>query len=202
MSASQRLSPLFTAIVVLAVGAAVLYAQVQAREGRGIGGALGMNWFFSHGWPAKALSRTVTETFDPSSLDPFTSQWTTTSEFDWSPVGVFVNVVSLVLLLSGTAATCELWRRRPVRAWQFNIRDLLAGITIAAVLLTLYQNETWLSRRFSEMLGVSQSSWNAGIGELPWYVQVPILLGLGCVIYSAGWITTKLLSAIRCRVGV
>jgi hypothetical protein len=145
---------------------------------------------------------TEIETLDLLLSGASNSKGTITSDFDWSFVGVFVNVVSLFLLLSGTTVTCELWRRRPVRAWQFNIRDLLTGITIAAVLLTLYQNEIWLSWRFSEMLRGSNSPWNARIGDLPWYVQVPILFGLGCVIYSAGWMATNLLSAIRCRVGI
>jgi hypothetical protein len=199
---ARRHSPLFTAIVVLVVGAAGLYAQVKTRGGWGYGGAWRMQLFYFHGWPAKALSRTVTETLDSLSFGAFSPKLTTTSEFDWSLVGVFVNVVSLVLLLGGTAVACELLRRRPVRAWQFNIRDLLAGITIAAVLLTLYQNEIWLSWRFSEMLRGSSLPWNARIGDLPWYVQVPILFGVGCVIFSAGWMATKLPLALRRRVGV
>jgi hypothetical protein len=63
-----------------------LYAQVKTRGGWGYGGAWQMQLFYFHGWPAKALSRIVIE-----SLDPFTSQLTTTSDFDWSLVGVFVN---------------------------------------------------------------------------------------------------------------
>jgi hypothetical protein len=192
MSASQRVSPLFTAIVVLAVGAAVLSLQVRGRGGLPVGGA---EWFaapFSHGWPTTAMSRI-------ESLNLTTRTTNAYTDFDWSPVGTVVNVMVLVILLAGTAVACELWRRRTIRAWQFNLRNLLAFLTIAAILLALWQNDVWLSQQLAARIGTSDPYLNDGIRNEPWYVQVPIFFGLGCVIYSAGWMATKLLLAYWTR---
>lgn len=195
MRASPRQSPFFTAIIVLAVGAAVLYAQVREHEGYWMGGLWQMDTHFSHGWPATALSRTVTKTYEWNMQLATIDLAAIETDYNWLPAGVLVNIVALLIVLLGTVLACELWRRRAGRWWQFNLRDLLAGVTIAAILLALDQNKIWLNEQLSAMFRGSTPYLNAGIRYEPWYVQAPLLFGLGCVIYSIGWLATKLLSA-------
>jgi hypothetical protein len=192
MSASQRHSPLFTAMVVLAVGAAVFREQIRERGGIDVGSAFWNIGLYSHGWPTSALRRTVTAI----------GNTIVETDDDWSPWGVFVNVASTLILLVGTTIACQLWCRRAADWWQFSLRDLLAFLSIAAILLALWQNDVWLSQQLAARIGTSAPYLNGGIRYEPWYVQVPILFGLGCVIYSAGWMATKFLLAMRCRVGV
>ena len=56
--------------------------------------------------------------------------------------GPFVNIIASLLMIASTAVTCERWRRRNARPWQFSLRSLLLLTAVTAILLYSYRSPT------------------------------------------------------------
>lgn len=175
-------SILFTAIVTSSVAGGVVMANVRRGGGIGSGGSWSWTTHYSYGWPVIALHESVSEGADQ------TGKWAVWNvERRWNATGVAVNSVVGLLVIGSTVFAVRHRCRRAGDHFQFSIRSLLAATAIAAILLAYWRNEIWILHWFWPYLIL-----HGGLDFSPWYVSVPTIFGLGCVIYLAGWI------AIRC----
>ncbi len=175
----MRLLDSLTAFMpVVAVGVALTLANVERRGGIGVGGAWSMTTHYTYGWPAIAVSRSISESIDQ--MTGKMSVWRV--DRTWHIAGVLVDLSASFLVLSATIFACARWRNAAARRWQFSIRSLLAATTITAVLLVLYEIEFW----FYIWLFPSHI-FHGGLRLSPPHIVVPVAFGLGCLIHSVGW---------------
>lgn len=186
-----RLRPhLLTLLIVSTVVVALAAAQLRARGGFGIGGGWSITSSYSHGWPTRALSRTVTRSIVKTSPRVEVES----IRYEWSAYGLLIDAAASMLVVASTIFSCEHWRRNMIAPWQFSIRQLLIVVTIAAILVVLCQNETWFYWELSKRMNGGVPRLYDGFGVSPWLIAVPMILGVGCVIYTCGWGLVALLS--------
>ncbi len=145
-----------------------------------------------YGWPEICVSRTANVDV---SLNPATSQISVVetsvcySVNNW-PL-LLLDVGTALLILASTVILCE----RVQRAWtgrpQFQISTLLSLTTVVAVLLALRQCDPW--------------RWSNGIylHYQPLWIRIPLLFGIGCTLYVAGWVMVRTIAKVptRARLG-
>ncbi|MEX2120591.1 MAG: hypothetical protein WD847_13435 [Pirellulales bacterium] len=165
-----------TWLALLLVGAALAWCQAVGTVGDI--DYLGTWRTKGYGWPLIYLVRhQATLALEPRPID-FSSA---------SAVG---NVVFNLLVLVCVFISFETLLRKPDSRFQLQISHLFAITTVIAIVvwLVVYEPGTW-------PYGITESG-GARLRWHPWPVRVPILFGLGCTFYVAGWIIARAASRL------
>ncbi len=172
-----------TVIAIIVVATALIHVQ-RETEPSGAGSMWSVTWRISQGWPMICRESIVHERVEVD-FDSPNPQYITnsTTNIYWVPLGVVVNLLASVLILGSTVAVFERWRRS-ASPWQFNLRTFLTLVTVIGVLLVMYQNEAsirwWLAGFVTDPMVIMMS----GLRLYPWYVYVPITLGIACMTFT------------------
>lgn len=170
--------PHVVTIIVTAIVAAVLFvANYQLNAGLTYGGAWSMTTGYSQGWPVTFRTVTVDE------FAPFTrtvKATTTTTEVDWDTRALLSNLAIATLLVAATAVVCEGKCRDSLPWWQLSLRSMLNLVAVVSCLLVLHQNDRGLH-------GLPIRVGTGWLSTTPWHLRLPIMFGLGCLIYLVGW---------------
>ena len=99
--------------------------------------------------------------------------------FTWPALEL--NIGMWLLLFTATTIVVEGWLRRP-RPWQFQLGDLIGLVFTAAVMAGEYYGALNMYR-LAQQLNISP---NRNFWAAPWWVQTPIYISLGCLIFVTG----------------
>ena len=186
-----------TWVVLLIVGWAIGWCQVDdTRQTQFNRSGFVSAYFASHGWPFKALVERYSlwgiRTFDVELVNS---------------VALALDVALSFILLGSTALVSERWIRGPKRL-QLQLKTLLSVTAVVAlsVLLVTQRETTWWWRLRNELdlvrnyqVVIPEVSSDPSLGPLhlqPWYVRFPVIFAIGCTIYLAADLATRLAS--RC----
>jgi hypothetical protein len=166
-------------IVTTIVAVGLCAANYELKPGIMSGGSWRMTTGYSQGWPAIFRYLLVDE------IGPFDRAGkasTTTTEIQWNTTALWFDAIAVTLLVAATAVVCE-GRCRDILPWrQLRLQSMLILVTVVSCLLVIYQNDIGL-------VGLSPNGFGMRTGWLsatPWYQRLPILFGLGCLIYLVG----------------
>jgi hypothetical protein len=98
-----------------------------------------------------------------------------------------VNLLVALAIVISTTLVLERWLKRPGRLRHVSLAALLSLVAVVAALLALW-------RLNEDLDGGPQGrlDWlNAGLEPYSWVVRVPLVFGLGCTIYTAGWLAVR-----------
>jgi hypothetical protein len=101
--------------------------------------------------------------------------------------------VVAIAMLASTTMVMERWLRRSDRLFQFHLSTLLAITAIVGILLGLgltFPNprRDWGPFRIHSNFYLPPAGSSPGF---PWYVSAALIFGLGCTIYTAGWLAVR-----------
>ena len=174
-------------VIATAIMALVLFvANYQLNRGLTSGGLWHMTTNYSQGWPATFRIVYVDE-FGP--FDRAGRASTITTEVDWYIGALLSNLTIATLLIAATAVVCERKCRDSLPCWQLSLRSMLILVAVVSCLLVLHQNDRGLH-------GLPSRVGAGWLRITPWYLRLPIMLGLGCLIYLSGWLAAT--GALRC----
>lgn len=174
-----------TWVIAVTVLAVFVSRQLEKELVLGIGN-LGMysqrssvGWPFQHAEVVDSGAMTMT---GPGPIVPRTASTT----YEWFVWPLVANCSFSFLFVASTTLVCECWLRRE-RRLQINLRQSLVALAILGVLLTLSRPWTVgyrdLDRENFEM------EWSLiGIADLTTPLRWPLLIALGCTIYSLAWL--------------
>jgi hypothetical protein len=96
-------------------------------------------------------------------------------------------------MLASTTIVMERWLRRSERLFQFRLSTLLAMTGIVGVLLAIWITFPfpvleWGPFRIHTNFYLPRPEFSPGF---PWYVSLAIIFGVGCTIYTAGSLATR-----------
>lgn len=94
----------------------------------------------------------------------------------WFVLPAVYNLVSCSILVFCTRFVVENWRRNH---WQLRIGSLFRLTAVVAILLAWPKFPSWL--RESTHFRPIPPWW------LPWWLCLPLLIGLACTLYAIGW---------------
>jgi hypothetical protein len=165
--------------VVLAVLLAILaLANVPAQiviapsmfDAEMINAVFGMRAELQHGWPATYLWRKP----DDLTID-WQSLWTLSEDVErWSRTSLAFDLFVGLAALALGGVGYEAWRRRRARLWQFHLRDLLALLAVASIVLGYWKIHTDEYRSQQKAL----AALNANADESDWQPGGPSWLRL------------------------
>lgn len=118
--------------------------------------------------------------------------WITTGS---SARAAAANLAVSLLILTCVAATAEKFSRKPSPPLQMELRTVFVIITVIACLIALVQAEgrwgrTWLHHPLQRL------EYNS-LNVHAWPIRLAILFGLGCIVYTAGMLTVRLVARTR-----
>lgn len=149
---------------------------------------------YSHGWPIVALRRSVHEGRGSGGT------WQITSEHHhWQAPGLLVDGFVCLLLLASTATCCERIRKRRLKPYQFRLSDALAAAVVLSLLLSFHLHEFLFYRWYADLTGDTASLYHRFWALRPWYVRLPIYLGMACFILLVFRLITFCASRIAMR---
>jgi hypothetical protein len=101
------------------------------------------------------------------------------------------NVLLSLVLMTSTAFAVD----RCAQTWrmQLRLRTLFGLITVVAVLLILqsvHERVDW-ERELLPLHGIVVIPSPMLVGVVPWAIRIPFVFGLGCTIYTAGWLAAQ-----------
>ncbi|MEX0714544.1 MAG: hypothetical protein WD278_19565 [Pirellulales bacterium] len=159
----------------LLVAGALVYAQFLAQ------GPVYGTKHVGFGWPFVYVLKPV-RTLVPPRAD------------QWSQASLLLSVLCCLLIAASTVFVLQSRFMRSPR-FQFTIAGLLTAVAVVAVVLVVVQERFAIHRALD--LGTNFApDWSTP----GWcYARLPILFGLGCTIYAAGWLAVRLLSRVHQR---
>jgi hypothetical protein len=192
-----------TLLGVVAVGAAIVYANCQWRIDSGSGGIWSWTQQYHRGWPTICRGLTVVEWTDGEISSPQFARNRIRTEYQWYTSGLALNITAFLVATGATALAGERWGRRNNRRWQFSFRSLLIVVTAVGFLLFFYRNEFfiywWLARVLNNDSYVLYI-FGGGLRFRPWYLAAPIAFGIGCVLFLSCSLFLDAMSAIARKV--
>jgi len=178
-----------TLLALAVVGSALGYCESQYHYGSTFGtNLLSTSQFGEYGWPLSCL-------FELTTTDnTLAGAGKTVRASVQSDAGVAVfDLAAVLAMLISTAVACEVWRRRRLAWWQFSVRSLFVLTAVGAVVATLYSNVIhigwWRSEHYPDGANIYRCGLTGGLFDpIPWYVATAMLFGIGCAVFTAGWV--------------
>jgi hypothetical protein len=168
--------------------AAVMAALADCQLGLHVYGNSSLrsrNTVYGYGWPTPHLEVWKSVNWDGT-------RWVASCGTRLHTPLVALGAVASVLLISSVAFVSERWRRRPnMTPWQFTVRNWLVGMTVGTTVATLYVNTIYVPWYRSE--GNYHVIFKLGLWDGAWYVVVPMVFGVACIVYSVGWAACRIL---------
>jgi len=147
-----------------------------------------------YGWPMRCLNELGMGPWSYDSVPRTGSIWRSDV-----PAAV-LDFAAVVVVLISTAVTCEIWRRRKLAWWQFTVRSFFILTAVGAVVATLYSNRISIAWWQSALHTQGQTIYRCGLSNpwepTPWHAAGAMLLGIGCVVFAAGWAAWNVVAVI------
>ena len=181
-----------TWVVTLAVVAALFQCEFEEHFGIGAHTSGYTEWSY-FGWPHAHL-----ELAESGSFVGAGTKLPRSFEYRWRWSVLAFNLLVCCAIVGSTIGVAESWLRSPNRR-QFNLRALLAFTGVVATMLWLLVNSEWLFQSRDELfrwVHASLVDWD----DLEQPFRWPVVLGIGCTIYSLGWLALTLLRRAYCLV--
>lgn len=100
------------------------------------------------------------------------------------------NLAVLLVILSCTAFVAQRFARQRGR---IRLAGVFAFTSVVACLIAFLQHE----QKFYFVHGLPPVGFDyVSLACYPWHVRLPILFGLGCTIYAAGWLAARLIACL------
>jgi hypothetical protein len=170
------------------VGAAVLTSNLNERYRIGMSSRGTTQWTTNFGWPLVSCLQDISE-------PPWNERRVLSRSVSWSRV--WGNAIVGLSLVVGTMWAILLATYRGLRP-RFSLLTLLAGVTIASLLLTLLRYERNTDVYFVALVG-SQEAIYYPVSLLPLWICISLFFGMACTLYVAGRLS---MSAARQMVSV
>ena len=174
-----------TCVVVLIVGEVLVAINMRELPNLGSPSFFRDQFVSRYGWPEMCVLRTanVDVSFKPATSQISAVETSVSFSVDNWPL-LLLDVSAALLILVSTVALCERARRTWTGRPQFKISTLLSLTAIVAVFLALRQcDPLW-------------SGDGIYLHEQPLWIRIPLLFGIGCTLYVAGWMMVRALAKV------
>jgi hypothetical protein len=177
-----------TLFALAAVGSALGYCESRYHYGVTFGtNLLSSNQIGEYGWPLNCLTEYTTTNYALAGPGK-----TVRANLQSDPAAALFDLAAVVAVLVSTATACEAWRRRKLAWWQFSVRSFFILTAVGTFVATVYSNSISIPWCKSELHPHGQTLYRCGLVDTPWdptpwYVIAPMLFGIGCVVFTAGW---------------
>jgi len=181
-----------TLLALAAVGSALGYCESRYQYGVTFASnLLSTNPIGEYGWPLSCLTE-FTAT-DNALAGP---RRILRANLQSEPTAALFDLAAVVAVLVSTATACEAWRWRKLAWWQFSVRSFFILTTVGTIVAAMYSNNISIPWCRSELHPHGQTIYRCGLTDIPWdpspwYVVAPMLFGIGCVVFTAGWAAWK-----------
>lgn len=165
-----------TWLALAVVGGALAHAHIVGRGHWMVRYFPTINYYNDyHGWPIVLVERMPDTPFFENRFAPAFG------------CALAIDLLVSLLLLLSTASVIERWLRRPGSRLQLRLTTLFVLTAVVAAVLLVVQVEHRLVRG-----GPFSDPWEADrfrytpLVWYPWYVRVPLFIGLASAVYTAG----------------
>jgi len=197
-----------TLIAVAAVGSALGYCESRRHHGVTFGPNASLDYQAAeYGWPLGCLDEFTMIDRGPLPSLGLESETvrvpgvTAAVSLQSDASAAFFDLAAVAVMLLSTLAACEAWRRRRLPWWQFDLKSLFVLIAIGAIVATAYSNNIPIPWCRSDLHPKGQTIYRCGLQNTaweptPWYITVPMLFGIGCIVFASSGAAVNVSTAV------
>ena len=126
--------------------------------------------------------------------------WQAERVWEFNVFALFVDLLVCFAILGSTVAVVRSLLGLRGKWWQFRLRTLLSFVAMIAVTISIVQIESHRGV-FDFLFFRYHLEINRKLGTSAWWVSIPLLFGLACLIWTFGTIMTRLTATARTFAG-
>lgn len=184
-----RTSTYITILVGAIVSAAMLYSNVEYRDGVGAGNNWAVTYSHSQGWPIPYRTFAIQETYYTTTG---AIQDRTIFDSSYRPTGILVDLIVFCAIAIGVIFACNAQLRNKGHWQQFTLGNVIFLLTFVSVLTYVYTDGIWAATALAELFDEEPNTfWYLSFH--PWYIVGPLSFGVTCVAWAIGCLALRIL---------
>ena len=179
----MQFKSLLIAWTLVVVGYAIVHSNMELRSGIGTGNSWGMTWSFSQGWPIPQRDLHVQEIYAANTgVIPNAVVTTEILDSTWIPLGLLLNSIVALTLLSSVATALRIWPRSKLGGVRFGLMSLMFSFCVIAIVTASFANGLSGASILADLFDDRENYFH--YVDMPkWHTLIPIAFAIACTGY-------------------